>query len=330
MTVHLADGSRHGVYEYRQGEPTLLAAGMLIQSLRIAASAHGRSIGWHHENAEGRDLLAVTFKRTAGQSVDPLLAYLSLRSVDRRPFRLRPLDPGQKNALAEALGDGFSLDWQETWSARWQAARLNALATDIRLRSREAFDVHRDLIDWQQNFSPWGIPGGALGLDPATQLLTRWLLQKWWRINTLNHLGGTALARLEMDLIPGIFCAAHFNVRAQTRPTATNRVAFLLGAGQAVQRFWLTATRLGLAVQPGLGPFCFALPDDGTGSGGFSGNRAAMKKAARLSAGLEREATGETSYAVFRGRIGTPSSGLVKARSVRRPLSSLIDEKRSA
>jgi hypothetical protein len=269
----------------------------------------------------------VALPRGAHVVADSLVPLLTVRSVDRRPYRRTPLTPEQKAAFAAAIGNAYEIDWHESLAARWHTARINARATDIRLSIPEAFEVHREVVDWERNFSPTGIPGATIGLDPVARRLTRWLMRDWRRLHAANRLGGTALARLEMDLIPGIFCAAHFTVLAKVRPEATAQPQFLLAAGEALQRFWLTATRFGLVMQPSLAPLCFA--HYGRAGTAFTQDRRIREKAHALAAIVDRDAAASAGSAIFGGRLGVPAFRRVTARSMRRELLHSQIEERS-
>jgi molybdopterin/thiamine biosynthesis adenylyltransferase/nitroreductase len=298
------------VYDYNDGEPTLLAGGFLLETMRIAASGRGRGMKWRYLGKEGRlHSIAVELPPDRHITPDPLLPYIPIRSVDRRAYRLTPLTPAQKLELEGALGDELSIEWHETLAARWRAAATNALATDIRLRAPEAYEVHRRIVDFEQNFSPVGIPAGALGLDPMTVRLMRWLLRDWRRIDRMNRFFWvTAIARLEMDLVPGLRCAAHFAIRAKGLQQSARGPDLLLRSGAAIQRFWLTATGLGLAMQPSLAPLCFASYRRlGTP---FTADRSLFRKADAL---LRRSDPPE----LFLGRIGRAGSARLTCRSVR-------------
>ncbi len=127
------------VYEYRHGQPTFLSAGMLLETVRIAASAFGRRAEWSRNEAS--NALGLTIRFTADPDVvpDPLASQISVRSVDRRSFRMRALRADEKAALANACGPDLRLAWHETLAERWTFARLGARATDIRLRMPETF-----------------------------------------------------------------------------------------------------------------------------------------------------------------------------------------------
>jgi hypothetical protein len=253
-------------------------------------------------------------------SEDPLFPYITLRSVDRTPYRLKPLAPGQKEALEAALGEHFEIRWFETAADRWRAARLNARATDIRLRLREAYEVHTRILDWSGPFSTDGVPAQAVGLDPLTSRLMRWVMRDWRRVAFMNrYLAGTLMPRVQLDLIPGLCCAAQFFV--VRRPPATGEAAAaaaLLEAGAALQRFWLTATQLGLALQPGLAPLCFAHYGR---EGGHA--RSEARRVAALARRLRAMVPGDSRDILFAGRLGVPGRGPA-GRSLRRPLDRLI------
>ena len=251
-----------GIYDYRDGEPTLLAAGGLFESMRIAAATRGRSCTWSWAGSTDDDhRITADFALDPTVRPDPLSPFLTIRSVDRRRYRRTPLTVQQKLALEAALGSnsGLRIEWHETPAERWKRARTNAIATDIRLRLRAAYEVHRQVVDFEREFSPVGIPVGAVGLDPVLSRVMKGLMHDWRRVDRMNRWAwGTGLPRIEMDLLPGLFAAAHFAFRLEKPLEPSDRPAFLLGAGAAIQRFWLTATSLGLAMQPTLAPLCFA------------------------------------------------------------------------
>lgn len=311
------------VYDYRDGEPTLLAAGFLLETLRVAASGRKRWMYWNYlGRQDGVHRISVELPRGPQVVADELLPFLPIRSVDRGAYRSAPLTGDQKRLLTEALGPGFSIEWHETLGERWRQARLNAAATDIRLRIPEAYAVHRKILDWERNFSPTGIPSTAIGLDPLARRLSGWLMRNWRRVDRANRLMGTSIARLEMDLIPGLFCAGHFSVRAREDEAKRDGPQFLIEAGQALQRFWLTAARLGLRMQPSLAPLCFAIY--GRDHAPFTCDSGILKQAHRLAERMKDELGAAGPRVVFRGRVGVPASAAVSARSTRRELEELL------
>ncbi len=321
VRTHLATEAGRNPYEFRSGEPSLLSGGMLLESLRIAASQHGRGMAWEVEAATDPYRIVSRFPVVRGLRPDSLASVLPERTVDRRPFRRRALTSDEKAALAGALGDALTVRWFETRPSRMRIGRLGALATDIRLRARETFEVHQRVIDWTGGHSATGLPATALGLDRGTLALMRWAMRHWSRMRGINRAFGTGAASLQLDLLPALGSAAFFTLEPQGASSGESRVDCLLRQGEAIQRFWLTATALGLAMQPALAVLAFA--HYGAEGVPFSNDARLLPKARRLAERFRLALGRKPGQVAFLGRIGEPFPGLPKARSVRRPLSAL-------
>jgi sulfur-carrier protein adenylyltransferase/sulfurtransferase len=323
VTVHLTDRADRDLYDYRGGEPTLLSGGMLLESMRIAAGGRERGCAWRYLGRDGpRHRIAVSFPPLPGTMPDPLYAALPSRSVDRRPYRLARLGEGDKAALAAALGDGLELAWHESLVERWRLARLGARATAIRLRVPEIFTLHREVLDWDREFSPTGIPAAAAGLHRASLPLMRWAMRRWPRLRLLNRLGGALLAAVQMDYLPGLCSAGYVTIRLPRAATARPEPPDLLAAGAAIQRFWLTATRLGLALQPGFATLVFG--HYGRTGAPFTAAPPTRRRARALGRAADAFFGRASDDLVFLARLGRPRRRHTLARSVRLPLAELM------
>lgn len=315
VAVHTFDTRDHCVYDL-DGRSSQIAVGTLLETLAIAASAHGlrADISRRPESPDTRAVFWVELTPDAGLVADPLLPAIRRRSVQRRPMRTTPLGETSKHALQEAIGDNYRVLWFEGWGARSRLAGLMFDNARLRLTLPEAYTVHRDIIQWQARFSETRVPDRALGLDAGTLLLMRWVMGSWARVRFFNTwLAGHLIPRIEMDWLPGIFCAAHFALVARDVPrTLDDHVA----TGRAIQRFWLTATQLGLQLQPELTPLIFGrYVRDGRV---FSRMLGASDTAAKLGDRLQR-ILGATPLerVAFLGRIGNgraPSSRSLRIR----------------
>lgn len=327
VVIHLRNEHAANIYEYRGGEPTLLSCGMLLANMRIAATAWRRRMEWHCEGTEETPRIIARFPPAydidTADDIDPLCSYIPLRSVDRRPYRLRALTTQEKSLLRNAVGNGLALSWHEDFEARWAFSRLGAQATDIRLRAPEAFHIHQKVIDWQHKHSTHGIPAGAVGMARSSLPLLRWAMRDWSRMNLLNRFGGTWLAAAQLDYAPGFASSAFFTIR-MTRSLAgqDGRVARLLQAGEEIERFWLTAASLGLAVQPTIATLAFAHYGE-TGED-FTKDRALLGKARSLAGSLKKRLGAGIEDVIFIGRVGEPRARLPMYRSTRHSLEDLI------
>ncbi len=302
LVVHGLDTREHCVYDL-DGHPSQIAHGALLETLAIAASAHGlrAEIRRHPDTSDTHPTYHVELVPDSSVTPDPLLLQIRQRSVQRRPMRTTPLIPSQKQALQEAVGNLYTVHWFEAGAQRWRMAKLMFDNARLRLTLPEAYPVHRDIIEWNARFSEDRVPDRALGLDAMTLRLMRWVMTSWRRVEFFNTwLAGHLVPRIEMDLLPGLFCSAHFAILADKAPATVDDY---VAAGRAVQRFWLTATGLGLQLQPEMTPLIFGrYVREGRG---FSRQPGAAVTAARLAQRLSRQLPGDSlARAVFLGRIG--------------------------
>jgi hypothetical protein len=127
-----------------------------------------------------------------------------------------------------------------------------------------------------------------------------------------------------MDYLPGLACGAHFLIAARHLDLdSAGDCAQLLRFGERLQRFWLTAERLGLVMQPSLAPLCFGYY--GRQGTPFTDDEGLRAKAAELNEDLRDLAPAGPEQLLFLGRIGAPKAGGARPRSVRRPLAELIE-----
>jgi len=318
VRVHLDAPDPANPYEYRGGEPILLSGGMLLESLRVAGRAAGWTMGWTLEPGGPPWRCRVVFATDPAHGPSGNVAALLLRSVARGPLGSRPLTALEKARLAEALGPELEVTWHETLPARMRLARLGAIATDIRLRTPEAYAVHRRMVDWQRERSPDGLPARAIGLDRPTLAVMRWAMRDWARMRRVNNLLGTWSAALQLDLRPAVASAALFTIRARR---AGRGPLDVLRWGEGLQRFWLEAESLGLGMQPALATLIYA--DHGKRGTPFTTEAKPRARAAVLARRLA-DLAGDTDALVFLGRLGRRHPGIPGPRSVRRPLEELL------
>lgn len=325
LVVHGFDMRDHVIYDL-QGRASQLALGGLLETIEIAARSRGLKcdIKRRQDMPEIRPTFDIYF-RDAPAETHPLEHVIRVRCTQRRPLSRRPLGARERCALEAAVGDNHQVVWLENKDILRRVARLLFRNAHIRLTTPEAYTAHRDIIEWNVQFSEDRIPDQALGLDLVTTRLMRWALRSWKLVSFMNaFLGGTWLPRLEMDVLPALHCAAHFVIVAR-EPLRT--IDDYLAGGRAMQRFWLTATKLGLQFQPELTPLIFAsyiragIP--------FTKKQRSLNNARLLTNQLAQLIGREASErAVFMGRVGFGPAPA--ARSTRLPLERLLAGKRDA
>ena len=320
VVVYGFDTRSHCVYDL-DGHSSQLAIGGLLESIRIAATVHGlRTRTIRRANVpDSHPTFDVYFEREAGQRPSKLAGHLERRSVQRSSMQTRALTSQEKAALEDSAGAAYQVHWLQGLANRWRAARLLWLNARLRLTLPEAYEVHRRIIEWNARFSEDRIPDQALGASALTVRLMRFALQSWPRVQFLNTwLGGTIAPRIELDLIPGLRCAAHFLISSRLPCVSLDDY---VAAGAAMQRFWLTATSLGLQLQPEMTPLIFArYAAEGRRFAKAAGAQPDAEEIARRLRALFGAAA--AAGGVFMGRIG--EGACAKARSLRLPLDALL------
>jgi nitroreductase len=301
ILVQAFDTREHCVYDL-EGQASQLAVGAMLETMRIAASASGRKVAVvrRPESPDRRPVFDVRVGPAGVVAVDDLIHAIRDRCVQRRPMSTEPLGAARKARLEAAVGPAARVVWFEGMRHKLRMAWLGARSAKIRLTIPEAYAVHRDIIQWGARHSVDRVPDQALGASRPTIALMRWAMHSWARVDRMNRFaGGTIAPRLELDIVPALRCAGHFAILADEEPRSLDD---FLAAGAATQRFWLTASSLGLQLQPHYTPLVFA----GYARRGieFTAVPQARARAVEVGALLEAMLPGSSGRAVFLGRLG--------------------------
>jgi hypothetical protein len=311
ILVHGFDTREYCVYDLN-GFGSQVAHGALLETLRIAATGFGlrAEISRRRDTPETHPLYDVRLYPDPQTKSDSLLPFIEQRCTQRRPLSTHSLTPEEKQALSASVGNLYTLLWVEGWKGRWATSKLLFASAKIRLTIPEAYEVHRAVIQWNASDSLDRIPDAAVGLDPLTLKLMRWAMGSWDRVHFLNsYLAGHLIPRIELDLLPALRCGAHFVLLCNKGPDGIDNN---VDAGRAVQRFWLTATKLGLQLQPEMTPLIFSR----YAAQGIPLSRvaSAQQRAGELAAVLDRLTGGQSARAMFMGRIGHGQPARARSR----------------
>lgn len=319
VRIHGFDTRDHCVYDL-DGHPSQISFGTLLETLAIAAASQA----WRMDvdridfSQETRPRIDVSIHPADKPSQLELAEQIELRSVQRRPLQRTPLTAAEKSALQACLPDGMAVHWLDQGFDRLRTAALLFRSAKLRLTIEEAYEVHRDIIEWHARFSTDKVPDQALGANPGTVLLMRQVMKSWRRVKFFNtFLAGTWAPRIELDFMPAICCAAHFVIHA---PKAPESPVDYMQAGRAIQRFWLQASALKLQLQPEVTPLVFSRYSRELRS--FSKASHASPLADDIRRRLEALLGVDLANRVaFMGRLGHGRAA--QARSLRKPLARL-------
>ena len=210
FTIIGNDTRDHVVYDL-DGHSSHLAHGMLIETIIIAASKFGLVANYQMDiSDELKPLYHFNFKESNSVTVDSIFPYIKTRCVQRRSMGTRKLSDKEKLELESALPTGFSITWFEGFKEKLEIAKLNFINAKTRLTMKEAFFVHKEIIEWKSQFSKTKIPEQALGVDYLTARMMQWMFESWQRVKFVNKfLAGTLPPRIALDFIPSIKSCAH-------------------------------------------------------------------------------------------------------------------------
>lgn len=322
VVVHGHDTRDEILYDF-DGHASHMAHGALLETLRIAASAEGLAASWEIESdkEQRRIKYHVRLVPVTTGIADPLAPFIEQRCVQRRPMRLQSLTDTQRSALIAAAGEDFEVRLFESFSERRKIAKLLWNNAYIRLTCPEAYPVHASIIEWNARFSKDRIPEQAVGVDPITAKLMRWVMGSWGRVEFFNrYLMGTIAPRVQLDYLPAICCSAHALIASKR---GLNTLSDWVALGQAMQRFWLEASRQGLYLQPEMTPLIFGWY--AMSARKFSAKLEIEKLTKELTLDLARivDSGIATNFGFF-CRLG--ASGAPVSRSVRLELAELLTE----
>jgi nitroreductase len=302
------------LYNHAQ-RASLLAHGALLENLAVAAPGLGlrAEIRLFPDPAAPEHVAEVIFAE--GEMVnDPLSYWIERRCTNRKKYVPIPLTEFQRRELAAVPGEGGAAQvhlLHESGEVRTVAALLaknDRLVFENRNLHAFLFD-HLRWNDEEAGRTGDGMDIKTLELAPPDRLAFP-LLKHWSLVGFLNRLGLPRLIEHTALKLLGS-SAAIAGVSLPDLEPAT-----LVRGGRAMQRFWLQATALGLAVQPvaGLALLVQRLR---------SGNNAELDEAQRalvteVGAGLDGAFGSAGRHLVMCFRLGT--SAPPSARALRRPV----------
>jgi nitroreductase len=229
---------------------TLLAIGAAVENMELGARAAGLEcrVRPFPDAASPSTVCELSFSVPAiAPEVPPLAAYISQRVTNRRLGPRVPLAPAHGQALcAAAESAGGRLQLLTTAGALDEIAGVLGATDRLRFLSKR---LHSEMIS-ELRWTAEEVEQTRDGVDLATLELTRAdlagirLARQWSSIVFLRHIGGgRSLERAAKNTV-----AASSAIGLLTTP-GTGPTSYFQG-GRALERVWLTASALGLAMQP--------------------------------------------------------------------------------
>ncbi|MFI5229001.1 MAG: Rv1355c family protein [Gemmatimonadales bacterium] len=245
---------------------TWAAFGAVTHNIELAARSIGLEPTFSHFPSASDERLVSRVRFASREPLrDSLLELLPRRVTNRRRDGRRPIAASSLDEIRRAAEEaGASLQLATSPAALDELAALMGACDRISNMNQA---IHREVMDGFR-WSREEVEQHRDGLDLATMELTAseragmWLLSKWEIMATLKRIGGgVALEDLAKK------CVASTSAIGLLTTPGVAPSDYLRG-GRALQRVWLTATKLALGLQPWTGlPYLFARVERGGGAG---------------------------------------------------------------
>lgn len=244
---------KHGSSVYDQdGTGSNISLGILLETIEIAAAEEGVLVSFERreEEPDSKPVFDVFLEADENIQPNPLFPYITERSVQRRAMSMSSLTLSEKQQLEDAVAPlGLQVVWFGRWSEKIKISRLLFKEFAIRLKLPETYDLHHDMLEFGAKYSTDKVPDHSLGLDFMTLKFMKWTMKSRERMNIFGSLpGGHVMPGIEITWLPGLFCATHYVLLAEQPPKSSDDYIHQIGRG--MQKIWLTATKLGLLMQP--------------------------------------------------------------------------------
>ncbi|HEY5955656.1 MAG TPA: hypothetical protein VIV60_03840 [Polyangiaceae bacterium] len=276
VDIHNLPEKDNPVLNYRQ-RGSYIAHGSLVENIVLAAGKFGCTAEVLPFPAPANEAHTTRISlKQADVQCSPLVDCILRRHTNRRSYRTDPLSEEHLSLLMDSvrkLASSGAISFEFTQEAG-QKQTLAECASSIERVILESALLHgllfKDVV-WSQAEETKRRSGmyiKTMELAPPQQLAF-WLASHWTVIQALNGLGlSRFIARQDAKLYA---TGAGMGVLL-VRGSADSR-DFLL-VGRAMQRIWLTATQLGLHLQPLAGLLFAAMTLEGGGNDKFSSRHA--------------------------------------------------------
>lgn len=319
IEVHLLPARDQSPYSWGQ-RASYLANGAAIENIVITASAQQYRAEVRYFPNPSDEWHTATIVLTKDSTIEPdsLASFVSKRISNRKPYKKDPLTGEERKVLANAATHGeygmFVL--VETPEEISRLGRVGSTNEEVMLANRSLHDFFFSHVSWtkeEDDEKKAGFYIKTLELPPPAEKMFK-LFSNWSVMRILARIG--------------------FNRLIAKQNAATNASASTIGAlvidrtepldfvktGRVVERLWLTATSLGLSLQPLTGVLFFKLKLDGGEREEFSPNEQKLITDAYQEASRIFQADGKHIAFMFRvGRGDAPS-----AHAIRFPLADVV------
>ena len=278
----------------------LMSIGAVVENMQLRAGQLGLAarVNWCRTGSTG-PIVQLDIHPESTAPGDDLAEAIPARHTNRRMYRGPPLTDSEKALFSSSVApaEGVRLIWLHGAARRRALGLIWRAESERFLRQRlheELFSSIRFDLSWHET-ADRALPPAALEVEAPMRSLFK-ALRHWALMRPLTWVGAHRILGLRAGWMP-CWQAPALGLLATSLPTEQGAVA----VGAALERLWLRATLLGLALQPMAAST--VLPLQSSADRGASDD---LRSA--LTAGWQSIAPGVTPLMVFRiGRAAPPS-----------------------
>ena len=318
IEVHLLPERDQSAYSWGQ-RTSYLANGAVVENMIIAASAeqYQAEVQYFPNPKDAWHTATIFLQKDTSIIPDPLATYINKRISNRKPYKKDSLTDKERRALLEAIEDkSCSSVLVEERENIDQLGRVGSTNEEVMLANRRLHQFFFNHVNWtkeEDEEKKIGFYIKTLELPPPVEFMFK-VFRNWSRMRIFDALGFNRVVGKQNGVTNASAAAMAAFMIARTEPLDFVKI------GRAIERFWLTATALGLSCQPLTGLLFFKLKIDGGEGEIFSQHEQNLIMDAYQKTSRICNANGN--HIVFMFRIGrsTPAS----AHAVRFPLEDVV------
>lgn len=317
IEIHLLPERDQSAYGWGQ-RASYLANGAAIENMVTAASAeqYRAEVRYFPNSGDAWHTATILLTRDSTVEPDPLASSIGKRISNRKPYRKNPLTHEERKTLVAAAREDGTFSLVETPEEVLRLGRVGSTNEEVMLANRSLHQFFFSHVNWtkeEDDKKKIGFYIKTLELPPPAQVMFK-VFRHWPVMRMLGAIGFNRIVAKQNAAINASSAAIGALVIDRTEPLDFVKV------GRAVERLWLTATSLGLALQPLTGVLFFKLIIDAGESAAFSPSEQRLITDAYQEAARIFGADGKHIAFMFRiGRGDAPS-----AHAVRFPLVDVV------
>ncbi len=221
--------------------------GAVVENIRLLAAQAGYAVAIEPFPPAPHATARLTFS-PAMPTVEPLCEAIQHRSTNRKSYRAEPLNDAHRHALLDSVHATPSVTVRlvEDSDAVETLARTFSMNEQLLMEYRPLHAFLFGVIRWtraQERRTP-GMYVKTMEFPAPVRVLLQYVLRHWMVVRFLNRFGLSQSIATQSARV----YAASSAIGILTIPADTDDQ--FLEAGRALQRLWLTATSVGVSMQP--------------------------------------------------------------------------------